>query len=252
MTDLVAGVLGGLGPEATLDFFARVIRSANAARDQDHIRLIINNNPKTPNRNDAIAGRGPSSAPALVEMARSLEAAGADFLVMACNAAHAFEADIRAATPLPFISIIDETIRACRSAQPQPGRAGVMVAEGARHARLYEQALESVGIEPVVLSLPNQAELMALIYRIKAGDSGTQVRQGVRDLALSLAADGAETVIAGCTEVPLVLAAEDLSVPLIDSTQVLAEATIAYARGERPLHNGVQRRGIIDHAPSSI
>ncbi|MEO1019221.1 MAG: amino acid racemase [Pseudomonadota bacterium] len=233
--ELVGGVLGGLGPEATLDFFARVIRIAEAERDQDHIHLIINNNPKTPNRNDAIAGRGPSSAPALVDMAKALAAAGADFLVMACNAAHAFEADIRAATALPFVSIIDVTMDACLQRYPGMKRIGVLVAEGARDARLYERALERHGIEPVVLSDASQASLMALIYRIKAGDLGPELRSAVRGLAMELTDAGAEAIIAGCTEVPLVLASSDLTVPLIDSTQILAEATVAYARGERLL-----------------
>lgn len=231
----VAGVLGGLGPEATLDFFARVIRLAEAKSDQDHIRLIIDNNPKTPNRNDAIAGRGPSAAPALIAMAQGLEAAGADFLVMACNAAHAFETEIKSATRLPFVSIIDVTLKACRNAHPQARRVGVLVAEGARLARLYERALEAWDIAPVTLDEAGQSRLMTAIYRIKAGDRGAAVRAEIRTLAETLSDRGAEVIIAGCTEVPLVLESADLRVPLIDSTQVLAEATVAIARRERPL-----------------
>ncbi len=231
----IAGVMGGLGPEATLDFFSRVIRLTKAERDQDHIRLIINNNPKTANRNDAIAGRGPSPVPALTESARSLEAAGAEFLVMACNAAHAFEEDIRAATIVPFVSIIDETMASVVRECPPIKRAGVLVAEGARHARLYETALEQHDVQPIMLNNADQQALMTFIYRIKAGDKGVEVRADVRRLANLLIKDGADIVIAGCTEVPLVLAPDDLDVPLIDSTEVLAHATIAYARGIRPL-----------------
>ncbi|MEJ2289679.1 MAG: aspartate/glutamate racemase family protein, partial [Deinococcales bacterium] len=83
---LTVGVLGGLGPEATLDFFAKVLARTPARTDQDHLHLLIDNDPGVPNRNDAVAGRGPSPGPRLATMARRLEAAGADFLVMVCNA----------------------------------------------------------------------------------------------------------------------------------------------------------------------
>ena len=74
--ELVVGVIGGLGPEATLDFFGKVLAHSKAKKDQDHIHLIIENNPKTPNRNDAIAGRGISPGPALAAMAAALDRAG--------------------------------------------------------------------------------------------------------------------------------------------------------------------------------
>ena len=93
--DLVVGILGGMGPAATVDLVSKILAATDAARDQDHLHLIVDCNPKVPNRNEAVDGTGPSPAPALVAMARRLEAAGADFLVMACNTAHAWEAEIR-------------------------------------------------------------------------------------------------------------------------------------------------------------
>src|SRR5690625_3321663 len=107
---LVAGVIGGLGPEASLDFYARVLRRTPARGDQDHLHLIINSNPRVPNRNEAIAGTGPLPGPYLADMALALERAGADFLVMACNTAHAWLPDIKRATNLPIINIIDEKV----------------------------------------------------------------------------------------------------------------------------------------------
>jgi len=97
-TDRVVGVLGGLGPEATLDFMAKLLERTTAltgaVTDQEHLHLLVDCNPKVPNRNRAVAGTGPSPAPDLAAMARRLDAAGADLLVMACNTAHHWEADI--------------------------------------------------------------------------------------------------------------------------------------------------------------
>src|SRR5262245_16312339 len=98
------GVIGGMGPAATADLFAKLLAATPAERDQDHLRVLIDNNPHLPDRNAAIAGRGPSPGPHLAESARGLERAGADFLIMACNTAHAFVADIEAAISIPLLS----------------------------------------------------------------------------------------------------------------------------------------------------
>jgi aspartate racemase len=233
--ELTIGVLGGLGPEATVDFFAKVVALTEAAGDQDHLHLIIDNNHKVPNRNAAIARIGPSPGPALAAMARRLERAGADLLVMPCNAAHAFTAEIRAATGLPFISIIDETLAELSRRAPAMERIGLLTAAGCRQARLYEQALEAAALRPVTTDGPQQARFMELLYAIKAGRRETAIAGRMRELGEELIAAGAEAVIAGCTEVPLVLGEGDLSRPLIDSTAVLAAATVAYGKRRRAL-----------------
>ncbi|MDF1586529.1 cysteate racemase [Marinimicrococcus flavescens] len=243
--DLTVGVLGGLGPEATLDFMGKVLRLSGARSDQEHLHLLIDCNPKVSNRNDAIASRGPSSGPALVAMAQRLEAAGADFLVMACNTAHFYEAGIRAGVRVPFVSIVEETCTALARRLPGARRFGVLAAGGCRQAGLYEKALRRHGFEPVVTDEPEQARFMELMYAIKAGERGGAVAEGMRALGEALIARGAEAVIAACTEVPLVLGEGDLSRPLVDSTAILAEATVAYGKRRRPLP--VQG----DHAPSA-
>jgi aspartate racemase len=224
------GVLGGMGPAATLDFFARVLAQTNASRDQDHIRLIIDCNPSVPDRNAAIAGIGPSPAPALQEMARGLARAGADLLVMPCNAAHAFETDIRAATDLPFIGIIDATSQTLRRKHPQVRRAGILATTGCIDAGLYQTALKRIGIDSVVPAGEARDLFMRALGLIKTGNTGDIPKQVMRTVARALITDGAQAIIAGCTEVPLVLEADDIDVPLLNSTDCLVEATIAAAR----------------------
>lgn len=233
--ELVVGVIGGLGPELTLDFFGKVLHHSKATKDQDHIHVIIENNPKTPNRNDAIAGRGPSPGPALADMARALERAGADFVVMACNTAHAYEADIRAALTKPFVSLIDEVVDEVRRHHPAAKRVGVLATQGSRDARIFSPAFAQHGIGVVQLDDAAQARFMEFLYRIKAGDRSKDVREGMQQLGEELVAMGADILIAGCTEVPLVLQQGDNTKIMIDPTDVLAKRCVIYARRIEPL-----------------
>lgn len=229
---LTAGVIGGLGPDATVDFMARVLALTPAEQDQDHIHLLVDQNPAVPNRQAAILRGGKDAGAALAAMASGLEAAGADFIVMPCNAAHAFEQQIAAAISVPFVSIIDATVE---SVADDAKRIGVLETPACQAAGLYQSALDERGKEFIGLDTVAGEELMRLAYEIKLGDRGSAVKAAMRSLAQALLARGAEAVIAGCTEIPLVLGAEDVEVPLISSTDALARRTIALAKGEQPL-----------------
>lgn len=224
------GVMGGLGPAATCEFFARVLRESAAVRDQDHLRLLIDCDPSIADRNDALAGRGPSPGPALVKMARGLERAGADFLVLVCNAAHHWEREIRAGVKIPFVSMIQGTVEVALARSPRPRRVGVLAADACLRAELYGRALAEHNVECLTLDGARQAQFMQLLYRIKSDDRSDALRAQMREHALSLGERGAEVLIAGCTELPLVLSAEDWPVPWVSSTDVLVARTIAFAR----------------------
>jgi len=109
----VVGVIGGMGPDATVDFMSRVIAFTEATRDQDHVRMLVDNNPAVPCRQEALLRDGKDPGPVLAGMARGLETAGADFLVMPCNTAHAFADVVRDAVSIPLLSIVDTTVAAC-------------------------------------------------------------------------------------------------------------------------------------------
>jgi aspartate racemase len=232
--DLVIGVLGGMGPEATADFLSKLVAATPVREEQEHLRVLVDSNPKVPDRNGAIAGRSPSPGPALAAMAAGLERAGADFLVMACNTAHAFEADIRAAIRIPFVSMIDEAVGACAREVPPSTRIGLLAAQGCLDARLYQDAFARRGFEVVVLDPERQWHFMTLLGRVKRGDLSDDVRDAVRALGEQLIDDGAGLVVAACTEVPLVLGTNDLHVPLFDPTAHLAARCVRYARHLEP------------------
>lgn len=223
------GVLGGLGPAATVDFYAKVVElsaAAGASADQDHVRLIIEADPEVPNRNASVAGTGTSSSPALVAKALRLKAAGADVLVMACNAAHAYQSEIEAASGLRLISIVDEAVSAVARFVAAGSGVGVLAAAGTLDAGLYRDALTSQGLSAIEPGGELRQRFMDLLYRIKAGDTGEAARAGMAAIATALVERGARVLVAGCTEVPLVLSAGDVGVPLVDAGLELAAAVV--------------------------
>lgn len=225
----VAGVLGGLGPAATIDFMRRVLALSDASTEQQHVRLLVDQNPGVPNRQQAILADGSSPGPTLAAMAAGLERAGADFLVMPCNTAHAWQRDIAAATSLPFISIVDASI----AALPRGISAiGVLETPACRKAGIYAAALARAGVDYLALTDTECAQLMDVAYAVKRGYCGAGQQTVAKTLAAALAGRGARAIIVACTELPLVLGDDDANVPLVVSTDALARMTIAIARGD--------------------
>jgi aspartate racemase len=217
----VLGVLGGMGPAATVAFLARVQALTPAEGDADHIRIIADINPKVPDRN-----RQPDAAESVLgQMAMRLRDAGAQVLAMPCNTAHAQAAGIKK-VGLPFIDMIADTTEASLKATGEvaPRKVGVLATPGGE--ALYTRSLQARGCKIVRLTGPDRETFMACVYAVKRGDTGEAPRAEMRRLAAALVSSGAEVVIAGCTEVPLLLATEDLSVPMVDSAEVLAQACV--------------------------
>ncbi len=231
----IVGVLGGMGPDATVDFMSKVIAATSAEKDQDHAHMIVDHNPKVPNRQAAILGDGEDPGLALAEMAARLESAGADFLVMPCNTAHVFRNSVTAVASIPFVSIIDVTVTAIINQCPDARAVGILATDGCLQANVYQEAMVEQGIEPILPSEGELAEFMQLVGRIKSGYQGEAIATSMAVLAKVLIDRGAQAVIAGCTEIPLVLNGAMIDVPLISSTDVLAEKTAAIACGDLPL-----------------
>jgi aspartate racemase len=231
----IAGVMGGMGPDATVDFMAKVIALTDSARDQDHVHLIVDQDPTIPNRQAAIASGNDDVSERLTAMAQRLERAGADFLVMVCNTAHVFTDGVRAATAIPFISIIDETIAEIDRRAPGAKSVGIMATDGCLATRIYQDAVEASGRKAIEPDRQLTDELMRLIGAIKAGNQGADITAGIEAVARTLVDQGADVIVGGCTEIPIVFEGAGFKVPVISSTNVLAARTLALARGSEPL-----------------
>jgi aspartate racemase len=231
----IAGVIGGMGPEATVDFMAKVFAFTSAEIDQDHVQMLVDHNPTIPSRHAALFCDGEDPAPVICAMAARLEVSGADFLVMPCNFAHMFQEQIVAATNIPLISIIDETVAEVTRRFPDVDSVGILAAEGCVHSGTYQAALGKSSLSSVMQTSGELKELMTLINAIKAGERTEQIEIDMRELAEALVKRGAQLIIAACTELPLVLDETMLSVPLVLSTDVLVRRTISLAQGDSPL-----------------
>jgi aspartate racemase len=234
MPEKVIGVLGGMGPEATIELFAQIVRRTRATKDREHLRVLIDNNPKVPDRTAAILGTGASCLPELARSARALKRAGADFIVIPCVTVHYFHAALQKRTSLPILHIVEETVKRIRKRHAGVRRIGLLATTGTIQAGLFQKALARTKLELLTPSTETQTDVvMKAIYAIKAGGATAEARSLVRRAAGELVERGAEVVIAGCTEIPLVLKDGDLPVPVIDPIAILADAAIDRAGGRR-------------------
>lgn len=235
--DKLVGVIGGMGPDASVDFMSRVLRETPASKDQDHVRMVIEHDPRIPSRQLAMRGEGENPGPVIAAMAARLESAGADFLVMPCNLAHAWQRDIEAAVSIPFVSIVEASVQSALDRSGDDSAVGLMTTPGCFTAGLYQQALADAGRTVITQTHDELAETMSLVEQIKAGDQSRQVAAGLQSLANKLVDRGARVLIAACTEFPLVLSESMFDVAFVSSTDVLARKTVALALGNDRFSN---------------
>jgi len=223
----VIGVLGGMGPAATADFYAKLVNSTVASSDQEHPRAVIWSDPTIPDRTQALLEGGEDPTPWLLRGVKGLEQAGATMIAVPCNTAHAFVPALQKHTDVPILHMIDKTTEYL--AHRHLTSVGLLATSGTARMGLYQDRAIAWGLEALVPDEDSQQQVMAAILEVKGGRRAPQVAARMADAASGLVSRGAQAVIAGCTEIPLVLSQQMLSVPLVDPTQVLAEATLAQA-----------------------
>ena len=219
----IIGILGGMGPLATAHFFDVLVRMIPSASDQEHPRILIDSNPKVPDRTRAILSGGPSPVPVIVETAENLQKAGANFLAMPCVTAHHFFDDIQSAIDIPLIHMIRET--AAKYGEQFSGKkAGLLATNGTLKAGIFQKQFP----EETIITPDGETQedlVMKAIYGVKGGDVAAS-SDLIRQAAQRMIQKGAHLLIAGCTEIPVVLRQEHLPVPLLDPIRILAEACL--------------------------
>ena len=225
----VVGVLGGMGPLATADLYRKIIEATPAERDQDHLHVIIDADPSVPDRTAALLRGGEDPTPWLIAGANRLAAAGADFIVVPCNTAHAFLPRVQPEVSVPFVSMIEATGREVARIVPADSAVGILATSGTVTAGLYQGVLERAGFHPLVPDAGGQAEVEAAIALVKSGRAGAEATRRAAGVAATLVARGASALLAACTELPIILHQEDVTVPLVDPTAALARAAVGTA-----------------------
>jgi aspartate racemase len=230
----IPGIIGGMGPEATVDLLQRIIANTPALDDVDHIRCIVDNNPKIPSRIKAILGEdGANPGPAMAEMARRLEQWGADFLAIPCNTAHYYYDWVAEAVSIPVIHLIDLVVEKIIAENPGLGEVGILGSTTIVKTGLYASRFGTRGIAVVYPEAADQEQLFALIRAVKKGDTGPAVAASFAEICSGLARRGVAVCILGCTELGVIRT--DLPIASVDAAEVLAREIVAVVKqGKEP------------------
>ena len=223
------GIIGGMGPAATIDLYQKIIDQTPAEKDQEHIHVIIDSYPQIEDRTGYILYGGINPSLKLVESAKRLEASGAEALIMPCNTAHYFAKDIERAVNIPLIHIAKCSAEAVKSRYPETKKIGLIATSGTIKADVYGNILKEYGFETVVLSEKIENNIMDCIYKgVKAGKT-KEYSPLFQQCIDEITALGADLLIEGCTEIPLLMPYVKTNLPVIDATYELAQAAVNYA-----------------------
>ncbi|WP_301204579.1 aspartate/glutamate racemase family protein [uncultured Desulfovibrio sp.] len=223
------GILGGMGPEATIDLMRRIVAHTRAQDDADHVHCLVDNNPQVPSRIKVLLEGGTvSPGPCMAAMGRGLEAQGADFLCIACNTAHNWRDEVARAVNIPVLDMI--ALAAAEAARRAPkARAGSLASPAVRLTGLYEAPCRGQGLEPVFADEAEEARLLGVIRAIKAGRTGDDVRADLKRVVENVLNKGAGVLIAACTELGVI--GVEAPVPVVDAADALAAAIVLEGAG---------------------
>jgi aspartate racemase len=225
------GIIGGMGPLATADLYTKIIKFTLAEKDQEHVPVIIDSNPLIPDRTAYILQGGESPLPEIVKSIRRLEAAGCDFLIMPCNTAHHIIDEIKATTKIPFINMMEETVKVV--AEMYPGaKVGLLATDGTAKSGAYHKYFAPVGLD-VIIPKDHQEDVMDYIYQgVKTGNLDKDLK-GLGMAIHEMEAMGATIFILGCTELSAVSQKiRTLDKVLLDPLEILAVRSIKEAGGK--------------------
>lgn len=233
MSGKTAGIIGGMGPEATVDLMRRIIRLTPSPElrpmdDQDHIRCIVDNNPKIPSRIDALIHEtGEDPAPHIVRMARNLESWGADFLAMPCNTAHYYYDVIQDSVGIPLINMIDLVCRHLTSNFGSRTKTGLLASTAVLKTEVYRSRLNASGFEEIWPDPPFQEKLLQLIRHIKKGAEPDNILPEYEKICENLARKGVDTAVIACTELGMLRKPGLLET--VDAAELLAQEVVRLA-----------------------
>ncbi|MFL6052047.1 MAG: aspartate/glutamate racemase family protein [Actinoallomurus sp.] len=221
------GILGGMGPAATADFYAELIRRTPATRDQDHLRVVIWADPTVPDRVGAVLRGTSEPYPAMLEGANNLRLLGATLVAIPCHTAHVFRRRLAEESGLTFLDMVQETVDVLAAQGGGAGAVGLLGTRATLHSRLYQDGCAAAGIPTITPDEVAQRRVDESIRQVKQGRpaaAGTELAAALRRLADA----GASTVVLACTELPLALKAirDDERPAVLNPTDILADAVI--------------------------
>ncbi len=224
------GIIGGMGPLATADLFTKIIKSSDATCDREHIPIIIDNNTKIPDRTAAILGEGEDPLNEMSCSAKTLEKAGADFLVMSCNTAHYFYNELIKEVKIPILNMIEETAKYILKKDPTVKKVGLLSTTGTTKGKVYESVFKKYNIEVISPNDEEKSEVMHLIYKVIKNWDSTYNPIKIKEIIKKMEKMGAENIILGCTELPIAMEFFKIEGKFYDPTSILALSAVERAK----------------------
>ena len=221
------GILGGMGPAATVDLMQKILAATPATRDQEHAPVVVWNVPQIPDRPSAVFGDTPSPFPEMLRGALQLQACGATAIAMPCNTAHYWADALQAELRIPFLHIADAVLAALQS-QTKPRKIALLATAATIHAGFYQSRFALHDVSTVVPDTAQLEEIYAAIKLVKAGQIEI-ARHRFLPVARALHDQGADALLLGCTELPLLTPGWVFEAQCIDPTQALALACVRHA-----------------------
>ena len=233
------GMIGGLGPAATGDLFDKITKATPATNDQEHLKVVIEQNPQVPDRTKCLLGDGEDPTLALYNCAKRLEADGCDVIIVPCNTAHAFLPYLERHLSVPFINMQKACMDEIQAKFGDKARVGLLATTGTVTTGIYSEKAKAMGIAMFAPDAPHQERVMAAIYGpkgVKAGFTDGTCRDDLVSAAQYLVkTNDCNVLILGCTELPLILDEGDMEIAgktvfVIDPTSALARCVVKTAR----------------------
>lgn len=228
----IIGILGGMGPLATVDLFEKIVRNTNSRRDQEHFKIIIYNNPHIPSRVEAIMKGTESPLDELIESARLIESAGADFIVMPCHTAHNWLPELQRETKIPIINMVDLVTDHIEARRDKFSDKILLLATTATiKSKIYQESFEKFGIKLLIPEECNQNLIASAIDEVKAGNvENNPFLCSLYQIIEKQKQAGVSAIIGGCTELPLLFPFLPDGIEYIDPTLLLAKTAIELAK----------------------
>ena len=222
------GILGGMGPAASAEFVIRLIQQTPAVCDQEHIPFVLWNDPTVPDRSTSLCNGDDKPLPYLLNGLQVLLTAGCDVIVMPCNTAHFWFAELSKKTrKATIIHIVDSVADALREVKVTNATIGIMGTQATIELGLYQYRLNKLGWNCIVPSTEEMDTLVQPAINLIKANKMDEAHHMLMQVVSSLIDKGAKSVILGCTEIPLVIRDTYYrETPLINSIDSLVKAVL--------------------------
>jgi len=225
------GIIGGMGPLATVHLFERIVLKTKAQKDQEHIHVLVDSNTNIPDRTKAILGQGEDPTKEIIISAKKLESSGADFLIMPCNTAHYFIDKIVSNISIPMINMLDETVSYAYDKFGKEAVVGILATDGTIESKIYENCFAKKGIKTIVPKY-KQKDVMKFIYDVIKSSKFEEGPSILFEAVDELKEMGATAMLLGCTELSSADYIYKFGDNFINPIEILAHKSILYAGGQ--------------------